>query len=63
MKFPEHFGHYVRVGLATFFTCIAVYETAQNGLMATHVLIWWAAVIAWVTVVTIEGVKIRRGKE
>ena len=63
MRLPEHFGHYVRVGLATFFTCIAVYETAQNGFMATHVLIWWAAVVAWVTVATIEGVKIRRGKE
>ena len=52
-----HLGHYIRVGLATFFACIAVYETLQDGLMATHVLIWWAAVLCWIVVVAIEGAR------
>ena len=58
-----HLGHYVRVGLATFFTCIAMYETLQNGPTATHVLIWWAAVVCWIVVVVIQGVRIWRKKE
>ena len=31
MNQPQHCGHYVRVGLATFFTCVAAWETLQNG--------------------------------
>ena len=30
---PKHIGHYLRVGLATFFTCIAIRETFQNGFL------------------------------
>ena len=31
MTLPEHLGHYFRVGVATFWICIAVWETFQNG--------------------------------
>ena len=37
MNLPQHCGHYVRVGLATCFTCVAAWETLQNGFLATHV--------------------------
>ena len=37
MNLHRHCGHYVGVGLATFFTCVAAWETLQNGFLATHV--------------------------
>ena len=60
---PKHFGHYFRVGLATFFTCIAVWETLQNGFLHLHVLLWWAASVIIVLAVVVEGVRIRRGQD
>ena len=60
MNLPQHCGHYVRVGLATFFACVAASETFQNGFLATHVLLWWFAAAMWVVAVVIEGVRIRR---
>ena len=60
MNLLQHFGHYVRVGFASFFTCVAVWETLQNGFLATHVLLWWLAAAMWVVAVVIEGVRIRR---
>ena len=60
MNLPQHCGHYIRVGLATCFTCVAASETLQNGFLATHVLLWWLAAAMWVVAVVIEGVRIRR---
>ena len=60
MNLPQHCGHYVRVGFASFFSCVAVWETLQNGFLATHVLLWWLAAAMWVVAVVIEGVRIRR---
>ena len=57
---PKPFGHYLRVGLATFFTCIAVWETFQNGFLQLHVLLWWAAAVIIVLAVIIEGGRIGR---
>ena len=39
MNPPKNFGQYLRVSLATFFTCIAAWETFQNGYLKLHVLI------------------------
>jgi len=62
MILPKHFGHYLRVGLATLFTCIAVWETFLSGFVQIHVLLWWAAsVIIWLAVI-VEGERIRRGE-
>ena len=62
MILSERFGHYLRVGLATFFTYIAVWETFQSGFLQIHVVLWWAAsVIIWLAVI-VEGVRIRRGE-
>ena len=63
MGLSKHFGHYFRVALATFFTRIAVWETFQNGFLATHVLLWWAAATVWVIVVTIEAVRVRSSED
>ena len=60
MNLPQLFGHYVRVGLATFFTCVAAWETLQNGFLATHVLLWWLTAAMFVVAAVIEGVRIRR---
>ena len=60
MNLLQPFGHYVRVGLATFFTCVAGWKTLQNGFLATHVLLWWLAAAMWVVAVVIEGVSTRR---
>ena len=60
MNLPQHCGHYARVGLATFFTCVATWETLQNGFLATPVLLWWLAAAMWVVAVVVEGVRIRR---
>ena len=60
MILPEHFGHYLRVGLATFWACIAVWETFQNGSLRLHVHLWWAAAVIIVLAVVVEGVRIRR---
>ena len=35
----------MRVAFASFFTCIAVRETFQNGFLQLHVLIWWGVVL------------------
>ena len=60
MNLLQHCGHYVRVGLATFFTCVAAWETLQNGFPAAHVLLWWLAAAMFVVAAVIEGVRIRR---
>ena len=60
---PEHFDHYFRVGLATFWTCVAVWETFQNGFLQLHVLLWWALSVIIVLAVVVEGVRIRRGQD
>ena len=60
MNLPQHSGHYVRVGLATFFTCVAAWETLQNGFLATHVLLWWLTAAMFVVAAVIGGVRIRR---
>lgn len=59
----SHIGHYVRVGFATFFTCIAVWETFQNGIQANHVQIWWAAALMWILAVAIEAFRIRQHED
>ena len=58
--FPKHLGHYVRVGVAAFFTCIAVWETFENGIQSNHVQIWWAAASMWIVAVATETVMIGR---
>lgn len=62
MILPEHFGYYVRVGLAIFWTSIAVWETFQNGFRQLHVLLWWAAVVIIVLTAVVEGVRSRRAR-
>ena len=63
MILPEHSSHYFRVGLATFWTCIAVRETLQNGFLQLHMLLWWAAAVIVVLAVAVEGVRIRRRRD
>ena len=62
MILPKHLGHYLRVGLATCWTCIAVWETLQNGLMHLHVLLRRVAAVIIVIAVIVEGVRIRRDR-
>ena len=57
-----HLGHWIRVALATFFCCIALYETTSDGLGETSTLLWLAAAAIWVIVVAIEGARIWRRK-
>ena len=58
MRLPQHCGHYVRVGLATLFTCIAVWETFQNVFLQLYVLLWWVASLINVLVVVVQGVRV-----
>ena len=60
MNLTQPCGQYVRVGLASFSTCVAMWETFQNGFLATHVLLWWLAAAMWIVAVVIEGVRIHR---
>ena len=53
-------GLYLRVGLATFFTCIEVWETFQNGFLQLHVLTWWGAAVTMVLAVAVEIVRFQR---
>ena len=55
-------GHWIRVALATFFCCIAVYESFTDGLAETSTLLWLTAAGCWVAIVAIEGARIWRRK-
>ena len=63
MILPKNFGHYFRVGLATFWTCIAVWETFQNGFLQLHLLLWWAAAAIIVLTVVVEALQVRRRQD
>ena len=63
MTLPEHLGHYLRVGLATFFTRIAVRETFQSKFLHLRVLLWWAASVVIVIAAIVEGVRIQRREQ
>ena len=58
-----HLGHWIRVALSTLFCCIALRETAIDGLGETATVLWMAAAATWVVVVAIEGAQIWRRKE
>ena len=63
MILPGHFGHYFRVGLATFWICISVWATFQNGFLQLGTLLWWAAAVIMILAVAVEGVRIRRRQD
>ena len=63
MSLPEHLGHYLRVSLATFWTCIEAWETFQNGFLQLETLLWWAAAVIMALAVAVEGVRIRRRQD
>ena len=63
MILPKNFGHYLRVGLATFWTCIAAWETFHNGFLQLETLLWLAAAVIMTLAVVVEGVRIRRRQD
>ena len=59
MTLSEESGLCLRASLATLFSCIAVWETFQNGFLRLHVLLWWAAA-AIVVLAVVKRVQIHR---
>ena len=57
-----HLSHWLRVALATFLSCIAVYEIFTDGLGETSTWLWVADAALMISAAVIEGVRIWRGE-
>ncbi len=58
-----HLGHWFRVALTTFISCIAVYDIFTDGLGGTSTWLYMASAALLIEAVTVEDVRIWRREQ